>query len=144
MKRPAWMTPARGFAAAVILLVALGGYVAFAALRFNENLGWVAHSYRVLEQTERLDALEHQTVTAQRTYLLTGNRLYADAFWSSGAEAKLAATNLKALTADNPKQTARVSHAMGLMEKRFAVLSQALSTIEWSGRNRAVAAQQVA
>lgn len=139
MKRPAWMTPARGFAVAVLFLVVVAIYVAIAAIQFNQNLNRVAHSYRVLELTERFDALEHQTVTAQRTYLLTGNRQYADAFWNSGAETRLAGTTLKALVADNPEQSTRVSQTLDTLEQRLGVLAQVKNTFDQHGLDAAQA-----
>lgn len=137
MKRPTWMTPGRGFAAAGILLAALGGYVALSATRFLRDLGKVSHSYQVLERSERLDALEHQAVTAQRTYLLTGDRSYSDAFWRSAAEARLDADRLNVLVADNPDQYSRATEASATLERRLAILAEVRNTFERSGLDTA-------
>ncbi|HET8901977.1 MAG TPA: CHASE3 domain-containing protein, partial [Holophagaceae bacterium] len=133
MNRPAWMTPARGFGAAACLLVLVGGYVALNALSFTRDLHWVDHSYRVLGRLERLNALEHQAVTAQRTYLLTGSRAHFDAFWQSNAESKLEAAALKGMVADNPGQAARAVQTGETLDRRLGILADVLGVYEAKG-----------
>ncbi len=133
MKRPDWVTPARGLWAATSLLVLVGLYVGLNALNFSRHLHWVDHSYKVLARVERLNAMEHQAVTAQRTYLLTDSRAHFDAFWKDCAEARLQAASLKDLVADNPSQADRATQAGTILDHRLSILAGIMAAYDTKG-----------
>ena len=133
MKPAAWMTPARAFAAAAAILILVGTYVALSALDFTRDLHWVTHSYQVIARLERIGALEHAAVTAQRTHLLTGDRDHFNAFWENSAESKAEAVALGAMVSDNPGQFARASQLETLLRQRMDTLAGILSVYRTQG-----------
>lgn len=139
MKPSAWISPAKSFTVAACILILVGVYVTLSALHFTRDLHWVTHSYQVITKLEKLDALEHQAVTQQRTYLITGTRSYADAFWQSGAQARVEAAALKDMVSDNSGQELQAAGLEALLSQRLTILAEVLGTYQAQGLTAAQA-----
>ncbi len=71
----------------------------------------------LVEGLERFRALE----SAQRGYLIIGNRDELDAYAAARREARAAVGRIRALTLDNPSQTENADHLRAALDRRIAV-----------------------
>lgn len=69
---------------------------------------WVIHTREVLGELDELFAAVQDAEAAQRGYLLTGDPSDLDRFESSAGSARARIDHLGKVTADNPRQQARI------------------------------------
>jgi two-component sensor histidine kinase len=120
-------------------------FAAFAVLGgvffwYDNAAGWVAHTHRV--RSGIADVLQSLTdaESAQRGYVLTGDRHFATEVAAAQARARATLRIVDGLTVDNPEQQARISALRIQMNKRLAVMDR---TIAARGRGDAVAAIRI-
>ena len=107
--------------ALILLLAALTGFLAInhvgslAKTRF-----WVDHTHRVIETTEGLYGRLQDQETAQRGYLLSGDRGYLAASDAQAVAIPKDLAALRALVADNSAQVTRVDALSALIAARKA------------------------
>ena len=78
--------PMFGFAAAALILTAVGTLVVLTALRFVADIRWVTHTSAILTQVDEIATLKETAVAAQRGYLLTDDPGLRTAFWETKTE----------------------------------------------------------
>jgi CHASE3 domain sensor protein len=79
---------------------------------------WVEHTYKVINQAEKLLRLTTQEVMASRGYILTGNKSYLNPLLESRKDIDSIIISLKSLTADNPVQQKQIGNLEGLIQIR--------------------------
>jgi PAS domain S-box-containing protein len=128
-----------------ILLVALVGVGCFSYLTTNKLIAsesWVSHTYEVIAALESGQAILTDAETAQRSYLLTGEKQFLRD--SQDAQAKINGwlTNVRKLVSDNPQEEQRLDKLKPLISQRLMMLNERIRTRQQQGLS--VAAQTVA
>ena len=111
----------------IAVLAGLTLYTAFnhaAALR--DTQGAITHTHEVLEATQALFSSAQDAEIGQRGYLLTGDMAYLAPWRAATGRLPGDFTRLKGLVADNPVQLARVAQLETVMNRRLAILDEAL------------------
>ena len=104
------------------------------------SVQWVSHTHQVLGQLEEVVSALKDAETGQRGYLLTGERIYLEPYEQALPRIPGQLARLRALTMDNPPQTAHVLKLEQLAAERLAVLRQGIDRFQAeSDKNRALA-----
>ena len=90
------------------------------------SVQWVSHTHEVQGQLEQVVSALKDAETGQRGYLLTGERVYLEPYEQAAPRVPGHLARLRALTMDNPPQTAHVLRLEQLVAERLAVLRQGL------------------
>ncbi len=123
---------ARGFGWRIMILMVVGflallasnGVSLWAAALLDEQMAAVEHTRdvrRVLDQTER-SIIEAES--AQRSYLITREEMYARQEASARAEAADSFGRLRDLISDNPEQVDRLDEVRPIMDERLQLTQQ--------------------
>ena len=116
----------------VLLLVAamivfLNAWWALQAIRtLATNASWLAHSWQVVHQVERVLGSAVNAETGERGYLLSGMDSYLEPYATARQELPAELAHLQSLTSDNPAQHARIQELGATLQQRFAVLQKAI------------------
>jgi two-component sensor histidine kinase len=99
-------------------------------LWYDNAAGWVAHTHQV--RSGIADILQSLTdaESAQRGYVLTGDRSYRVEAETAKARAQATLQAVDEMTADNPDQQARVAALRVQIAKRIAVIDQTIAARE--------------
>jgi PAS domain S-box-containing protein len=105
-----------GFAAALVLLLAIAGmsYQKISVLASNNE--WVIHTHEVLEKIQSVGAGFLTVQTEGRGYLLTGDKGYVVRFKAGTADLRSLASELRELTRDNPRQQQRLDNLSPILD----------------------------
>ena len=122
-----------GFAAALLLLLVVGGYTYQANVRLAGTAEWVAHTQQVRAALARLYLTIMDAQSAQRDYLLTGERFHRDDYQHRVADADSRINALAVLIADNPVQARNLEALKPLVAERFGRLDQGVRLYEARG-----------
>ncbi len=93
-----------------VVLVITAGVSAFgynSTLQRNQTIGWVVHTYTVLEQADTVLLGMVNMETGFRGFLLSGQEQFLDPYNSGKQQYQTALAELRKLTADNPAQIQR-------------------------------------
>jgi signal transduction histidine kinase/CHASE3 domain sensor protein/ActR/RegA family two-component response regulator len=121
------------FALALVCVVAIGVACYLSVLRLNADAVWVDHTYQVLN---RLDALLTTITDAQlgaRHYIATGEEQYLDRYRAARPLIGDLLKELRALTADNAAQQARLVALSALAEERLGDLATGVAARQSEG-----------
>jgi CHASE3 domain sensor protein len=135
-KNLSWM----GLFLPLVAVLALGWLSYRSNATFTSAFDWVAHSYQVLNQIERVRTRVTDIENSQRGYLLTGRKEYLPPYTNSVSRAGEEIKKLEMLASDNPVQqknvgkiqsliTNQLSYAEASIQKRTADLKAALPFI---------------
>ena len=116
-----------------LLAVTVGAlFLAFAALGgaflwYDQSAGWVTHTHEV--RTGIADLLQDLTdaESAQRGYVLTGDRHFVDEVAAASREAQIDLQTVERLTRDNPAQQVRAKALRRTMDIRLAVIDRTVA-----------------
>lgn len=93
-----------GFSLA-LLLVLLGGFLSYRTIRNQTSEAqWVEHTYKVLNQAERLQRLVYEMGTSRRGFRSTGDEKFLAAYNLTIPKITPALNDLKTITEDNSSQ----------------------------------------
>jgi methyl-accepting chemotaxis protein len=108
-----------GFGLVLVILLVIGGVSYRNSTAFRESSEWVAHTHQVLEELQ--DLLVHivDAETGTRAYIITGEAPYLEPYETALAPANQDLTDLRTLTADNPRQQRRLDALEPLIKQRF-------------------------
>jgi PAS domain S-box-containing protein len=124
----------RGQTVAIVLLVA--ALLADAVLTLHNirevatSVQWVSHTHEVMTQLEQVVSTLKDAETGQRGYLLTGERVYLEPYEQALTRIPGQLERLRALTIDNPPQTAHALKLEQLASERLAVLRQGIDRFQ--------------
>ncbi len=116
-----------GFTLLVLLLIA---NALFTARRLNVQVasqGWVAHSRQVLAEVQETQSLLLDAETGQRGYLLTGENRYLEPYDNAVTRIDSHIQNLSRLTADNPREQAKVAQLGSLAHQKLDELQETIA-----------------
>ena len=125
-------SPRTVFAAAALLLAAVGIWVVFSAMRFTTDSGWVTHTTSNLARLEELALLERSAIAAQRGYLLSGDEALREQFWQARGRIPEHLAQLRANVRD--AQSARDVAALApLVDRRLDLAARTVSVHDKQG-----------
>src|SRR5262245_7784830 len=99
---------AAGFAAALLVLGAVGLTSYLSTTNLLENAQGVSHSHEGLERLERVLSLVKDAETETRGFVLTGSEQYLNHYRSAFTDLAEDLKVLRRLTSDNPAQQRRL------------------------------------
>lgn len=118
-----------GFSAALIILVVIS-IASYQSIRGSVASGdLVQHTHLVLEKLQSLLLLMQDAETGGRGYAITGKDEFLEPYAAALPQVETAVAELRQLTADNPRQQARLNRLEPLLAPWPAVLGRS------SGRN---------
>jgi len=130
---------ARFALAVAFALLLAAGLLALRDQRQAELAGaWVRHTLLVLQQTEAVSAALLRAETGQRGYVLTGDPHYLEPYQRARDEIERDVETLRALTADNAAQQARIGELRPLVETKLAELAETIELRRTSGLEAAL------
>jgi signal transduction histidine kinase/CHASE3 domain sensor protein len=108
---------------AAVVIVCLNAWLAFRSVQVLSNSQyWVAHTWQVINATERIMGSMKDAETGNRGYLLTGNPADLAPYTQALQDIPEEFRQISALTADNPRQQARISEMRTLVNQRLRIL----------------------
>jgi signal transduction histidine kinase len=120
------------------IIVFLNAWWAFQAVRtLATNALWLAHSWQVVHQVERVLSSTVNAETGERGYLISGLDSYLEPYTKAQQELPGELSHLQALTSDNPTQQRRVQDLSATVERRMLVLQRAVAMRRQSGPDMA-------
>lgn len=104
---------------------------------------WVMHTHQVLEELEKTLAIVKDTESNGRAYVITGLPAFFNAYHAAAGGYGPHLQRLRNLTADNPRQQARIAQLDPIVKQRleYADLTVQLRTSEGFDAARAAVAQ---
>ncbi len=107
-----------GVSVAILFVVGAVAYRSTDMLIANDHM--VTHTHAVLEDLAHLLSLAKDVETGQRGFILTGDEVYLEPYQSGTAALASVVADLRKLTADNPRQQARLDEAEPLIAAKLA------------------------
>jgi len=95
--------------------------------KFDKNNSRIAFDYEIIQKTENLLSLLHQTESAQRSYLLTGDEVALEPFHESRNQVYGAIESLRELISENLAQIERIDR---ITEQTNQIFSEYANSIE--------------
>jgi methyl-accepting chemotaxis protein len=121
------------------IILAIIGWIAYTnTTGLVEKRDQLQHSYLVLQQAEATSKLLVDAETGQRGYLLTGNDPYLEPYRSALAAVNGAVARLAELTADNPRQQARIQSLRDALREKLAELAETIGLRKDKGLDAAL------
>jgi signal transduction histidine kinase len=110
-----------------VIIVFLNAWWAFQAVRtLATNAFWLAHSWQVVHQVERVLGSAVNAETGERGYLISGLESYLEPYTKAQQELPGELAHLQALVSDNPSQQERVQDLSATVDRRMLVLQRAV------------------
>jgi methyl-accepting chemotaxis protein len=117
---------ALGFGIALLFPVVLGAIAYRGTTTLLESRQPIVHTYQTLSELDRLLIAVINSETGERGYLLTGDDRYLEPYEKGVVSADQALSQATALTADNPRQQARLRSLGTLVKTRLDLLREAI------------------
>ncbi len=112
-----------GFLASVLALLGIS-LLSYQTIQSSITAqAWVTHTYEVIAQLERGEAILTRAETAQRAFLLTGDDKFLDDTRDTQGQVKSWLVELDSLLSDNPEQKKRLEELQPVIAQRLADLN---------------------
>ena len=123
-----------------MLIVCLAAVFLYSSFdRIKEQQSWVTHTYEVIREINTVTLNLKIVQSAQRGYLMTGQREYLDSANEARPSIQITLDKLAKLIADNPRQIAREAHLQRLVNNRIETGDKVLNLYERTGQESAFA-----
>lgn len=126
----------------VLGFLALGAVVGLAAWtvgQYKTYGGLVSHTHLVVREISDLGVASERAETARRGYLLKADKRFEDAFRDATTELPRRIGRLQTLTADNPRQQARLARVSALNTSRIQMMERSITLVQNGQRAQALA-----
>jgi methyl-accepting chemotaxis protein len=131
-----------GFAIGPIILAIIGWVAYVNTTSLVDSRNQQQHTYQVLQQAEVISKLLVDAETGQRGFLLTGAERYLQPYTTALTALGPNITRLADLTADNPRQQARLPTLKELVRQKSDELSETIALHKEKGPEAALAVVQ--
>ncbi len=112
---------------AALLIIGLNTWFAVAAIRaLLQSEAWLAHTWQVIGQNERLLVSITSAESSARGFLITGNDSLLATFESTRRSLPQDIEQFKSLTADNAIQQNNLAEARGIITRRMTMLNEVI------------------
>ena len=112
-----------GFSLSSGVLLLVGVFVVFAAVRFGDDNRWVEHTHRVIRAVDQLKDAQDRSGIHARNYLLTGSQDDLVEFRVANAALGRSLGALYGMVGDNPDQLRRVALLRPALAERSRILA---------------------
>ncbi|MBV8856293.1 MAG: CHASE3 domain-containing protein [Acidobacteria bacterium] len=116
-----------GFAAALLLLLALGFITYRVTGGLVEDSGWVAHTYQVIGLLEDAETAATNTETAQRGYVIAGDERFLAPYRDALPRLERDLSEVERLTTDNPSQQRRAAELRARVADKLALVGEVIA-----------------
>lgn len=124
MKMPIGNKIAAGFAAALVVMAAIGIYSYRSTAQFVQNTSTAAHSRRVLQELTEVLSLAQDLETGARGYAVTGNDEYLEPYLRASGNLDGEMATLTSLLDGDPAQRDRLTSLKSLLAEKVAVTTR--------------------
>ncbi|MEK6245519.1 MAG: ATP-binding protein [Pseudomonadota bacterium] len=137
-RRPIALAPVEmkilaGFIGALLLLSVGGGFTYRAAAQFTESARLVSHTQEMRTTLSHLDGIISDAESAQRNYLITGQRQQLDNYTRLTAKIKGQQEAIAHLVADDPDQSRNLAELRGLIAQVIDLLGRGITLYQQQG-----------
>ncbi len=87
---------------------------------------WVEHTWKVINQVERILSSAVNAESGERAYLITRDNAYLAPYLSAVHDLPVELDRFQSLTVDNPSQQTRAADMRSVLEQRLSLLQQAI------------------
>jgi signal transduction histidine kinase len=123
-----------------VLVVALNTWFAVSAVRsLLQSEAWLAHTWEVIGQEERLMLRATNAETSARAFVITGREDFLEPFNEAVRSLPQDVLHFKNLTLDNPIEQSAIDEAKGVIERRMTMLRQSTEARRTKGFEEAAA-----
>jgi len=119
-----------GFGAVVLVLLIVGAISLRSQFQFNDAVAINEHTFKVLATGELMQANALNVQTSTRGYLLSSNKDYLQPFALGQAGFEKSFVEAKRLTADNPRQQARLAQLQAAYQELLQIEQQIIALRE--------------
>ncbi|WP_369932718.1 methyl-accepting chemotaxis protein [Xanthomonas tesorieronis] len=119
-----------GFGAVVLVLLTVGAISLRSQFQFNDAVAINEHTFKVLATGELMQANALNVQTSTRGYLLSSNKDYLQPFALGQAGFEKSFVEAKRLTADNPRQQARLAQLQAAYQELLQIEQQVIALRE--------------
>ncbi|MGL5630757.1 MAG: ATP-binding protein [Azovibrio sp.] len=119
-----------GFIGSIVVLFVAGGFTYHTGAEFTRSARWVAHTQEVRTALGQLYASISDAESAQRNYLLTGNREFEQEYRRTLPKLNNQERALVRLVADNPVQLQHLSELRPFIVQRINALERYIKIFE--------------
>ncbi len=126
-----------GFVLATALMLGVSVLAYQSADRLVVDSGWRSHTHEVIAQIHEVAARLAAAESAARGFAITGDERFAAPYRAALEEVPRAAARLRELTADNPRQQARLDGLDPLLRARLNALQELVETRRSDGSQAA-------
>lgn len=131
---------AAGFAAALIILLSIGGIAYFTLNRLSESNRMAIHTSRINLALKSLLSAVQDVETGQRGFLITGSEAYLEPYHTSITQIDAECAELRDLMIDNPLQQAQLDELATDIKLRLEIVKQ---TIDLQRQGKTTAATDI-
>ncbi|HEX7874437.1 MAG TPA: CHASE3 domain-containing protein [Sphingobium sp.] len=122
----------------IVLLAAMAVSAIWLSARQEDASGWVRHTMLVQQHLGRMQLLVTSAETAQRGYVLTGQKEYLRPYNEAITQLPLELEMLDRISADNPRQQASADRLRPLIRERMEILSASVALMNMDKASDAV------
>ena len=99
----------------------------------HEDAAWVSHTHQVIAALDELLSTVKDAETGQRGYVITDNKDFLQPYNSALSNYEGQIERVAALTADNPRQQARMGRLKELVAARLTILARVVAELNTTG-----------
>jgi PAS domain S-box-containing protein len=122
-----------GFAAGLVIILAIGASAYLSTQRLLEANRWVTHTHEVIEGLQHALSMLKDAETGQRGFVLTGEERYLEPYNAAAGQVQHDIDALVGLTRDNPAQQESLQQVQKLADAKLAVLRETIQLRRKSG-----------
>ncbi|MFT4111433.1 CHASE3 domain-containing protein [Silvibacterium sp.] len=111
----------------VLVIICANSWFALRSIQvLNESEYWVAHTWEVIQQLERVISSAKDAETGSRGFLLTGDDTYLEPYTQARHDLPAAIDQAQQLTIDNPVQQRNITELRAVTESRLQLLEDGI------------------
>jgi methyl-accepting chemotaxis protein len=127
-----------GFGITLIIFIVVGLIAWRSTVSLVDAAAWTRHTSDVQTQLDGIHTALREAELAQRNYLLTADAAYLDEYTSRQHEVERGMEQVRTLTADNPRQQARLARLEEPVKRRLAIASETIDLRRTQGLDGAI------
>jgi signal transduction histidine kinase len=118
----------------LVVLMILGGSIAWLSVKFREYNGWVEHTYVAEQRIASFQAAVERMETTRRGYLLAPSQNQFAAYRASRADMAASLYSLAAVVQDNPRQVAKLQRIKPILAWKTKVNDDSVEAVRRGDR----------
>jgi len=116
-----------GFVIAIAFIIALAATTWLGAQRVISDDEWIAHTHEVLKDINRFESSVFEAESSVHAYVITGDPKFVEDFNTAATSISSNLESARHLTSNNPAQQQRLDRLAPTIEKKLAVMKDAIA-----------------